>query len=154
MSYLSKHFDVVPVTFPQGSCHSPHLQMRSSRLRKVKQLAQGLAASVSGSLEPSLLLPKVRFFPLQAKAGIFPKLEHRTVRSLQHHLRFLGGGDRAIDRRPKSKGIEIPSPFGQDRPGPKVRPGPLLAATSGSTILSHRTRGTLLWLLRDNRLHP
>lgn len=83
---------MVPVTFPQGSCHSPHLQMRSSRLRKVKQLAQGLAASVSGSLEPSLLLPKVRFFPLQAKAGIFPKLEHRTVRSLQHHLRFLGGG--------------------------------------------------------------
>lgn len=89
LSYLSKHFDLVPVTFLQDSCHSPHLQMRSSRLRKVKQSAQGLVASVSGSLEPGLLLPNVRF--LKEKQKLPQKLEHRGIRSLQHLFRFPRG---------------------------------------------------------------
>lgn len=35
-------------------------------------------------------------------------------------------GTELLTEGQKSKGIEISSPFGQDTPGPKVRPGPLL----------------------------
>lgn len=97
---------------------------------------------------PQLPIPNPPFLPRPSDSLFIKEMKSICIIHFFCELFPLPGacslciGSRAIDRRPrKSKGIEIPFPLGQDGPGTKVRPGPLLTDTSGSIILSPQNEG-------------
>lgn len=92
---------------------------------------------------PQLPIPTPPFLPRPSDSLFIKEMKSICIIHFFCELFPLQGacslclGSKAIDRRPKSKGREIPSPLGQDRAGTKVRAGPLLTDTSGSIIPSH-----------------
>lgn len=89
LSFLSKHFDSVLVTFLQDSCHSPHLQMAKIEAKKGEAICPRSSSQCirEPRARPSTSKCKIP----QGKTEITPKLEHRRIRSLQRLFRFPRG---------------------------------------------------------------